>query len=79
MWEIVPAETLSAVIPFQNLDLKAIQLSMCSGMSFLNIHPNNLQSANFQAKQAGAFSQMGFLEWDFHFDFPETYSSYPYL
>ena len=58
MCEIVPAETHSAVFPFQNLDSLALQLSVFSGIDFLSIHS--------QAIQAGAFSQMRFLEWDFH-------------
>ena len=33
-------------------------------MGFLNTHPDNVQSADFQAKQESAFSQMGFLVWD---------------
>ena len=66
MCEIVPAETHSAVFPFQNLDSLALQLSVFSGIDFLSIHSYNVQSADSQAIQAGAFSQMRFLEWDFH-------------
>ena len=44
-------------------------------MDFLNIHPDNVQSADFQATHAGAFSQMGLSQWDFHYDFPDKYSS----
>ena len=69
MWEIVPAETHSAVFPFQNLDHRpySLQLSAFSEMGSLNIHP-----ADSQATQAGAFPQMVFVGWDFHYVFPST-------
>ena len=69
MWEIVPAETHSAVFPFQNLDHRpySLQLSAFSEMGSLNIHP-----ADSQATQAGAFPQMVFAGWDFHYVFPST-------
>ena len=43
-------------------------------MGFLNIHPDNVQSAESQATQAGAFYQMGFLGWEFHSVFPDKCS-----
>ena len=41
-------------------------------MGFLNIHPDNVQSDESQATQAGAFYQMGFLGWEFHCVFPDN-------
>ena len=43
-------------------------------MGFLNIHPDNVQSAESQATQVGAFYQMGFLGWEFHCVFPDKCS-----
>ena len=67
MWEIVPAETHSTFFPFQNLDSWAICTAkyLFSGIGFLNIQPDNVQTADSQAIQASSFSQMGFLGWDF--------------
>ena len=50
-----------------------MQLSAFSGLGFLGIHPDNVQSADSQATQAGAFPQIGFLGWDFHCDFSDKY------
>ena len=42
--------------------------------SFLNSHTDSVPSADSHATQAGPFSQMGFLGWDFHCVFPDKCS-----
>ena len=44
-------------------------------MDFLIIHPDNLQSADSQVTNAGPFSKVCFLGWDFHSVFPDECSN----
>ena len=43
-------------------------------VGFLNIHPDNVQSADSQDTKDDAFSQMGFLGLDFYCVFSDKYS-----